>query len=356
MTAQEVAELLWAERQPFTLESVKEFLQKHSLEVEGEVDAFAQTVFEEALERTTRALKALWGVIGYGPYPEASAEIEGSLRNGGRVQAHYSVHSFYNRRVEVKTEGVGPIYLYPPTSLPFTDFSFNACVGRVDFNGWSEYKFHHDQLYVVNDQVFLRECVDNSSGLESALKNVARLRPLLSALGVEDIEEALRKLERLEIGESLIEGPYLLARNDLFWLLKRGSILGDPALDRAVLVGEPVTLTFPEGAISFSAWFPSSREITLKHAIIQWKGEMVYLDEVGPGDIFAKNPIVDAIKAGLNQTFERFRNGEENSLSEVSPKMLAFLKAFVDHENLLQALADRKLRPYVVAELFKGIF
>jgi hypothetical protein len=181
MTAQEVAELLWAERQPFTLESVKEFLQKHSLEVEGEVDAFAQTVFEEALERTTRALKALWGVIGYGPYPEASAEIEGSLRNGGRVQAHYSVHPFYNRRVEVKTEGVGPIYL-------------------------------------------------------------------------------------------------------------------------------------------------------------------------------SKNPIVDAIKAGLNQTFERFRNGEENSLSEVSPKMLAFLKAFVDHENPLQALADRKLRPYVVAELFKGIF
>jgi len=214
---------------------------------------------------------------------------------------------------------------------------------------------NYSGLHVVNDQVFFKEEIGND--LEEALRTVKELRPFLLVLGIEGAEAAFRKLEGLKRGESYVEGFYILAKNDRFWLLKRGPILGDPTLDRAILAGEPVTLTFPGGEISFKAWF-SEDTVNLKQVSIRWAGETVYFDSGVHfyGYIFGKNPIVEAIKTGLDREFGRLEDGARSSLHESSPEMLAFLRAFVSHENPLQALAGGEFRPYVVAEFFTDMF
>ncbi len=123
------------------------------------------------------------------------------------------------------------------------------------------------------------------------------------------------------------------------------------------MAGGPVVLTFPEGEISFRTWF-SEDTVNLKQVSIRWAGETIYFDSGTPfyGYVFSQNPIVEAIKTGLDREFGRLEHGAKNSLYEASPRMLAFLRAFMAHEDPFQALADGEFRPYVVAEFFADMF
>lgn len=167
------------------------------------------------------------------------------------------------------------------------------------------------------------------------------------------MKKAFWKLERLKEGESYVEEPYVLTRNQGYWLLKRGPILGDPSLDGAILAGEPVTLSFPGGEVSFRAWF-SGDTINLKQVSIRWAEEAVGFDSGVHfyGYAFGKNPILEAIKTGLDRELRRLEGGAKTPLYEASPRMLAFLRAFVNHEDPFRALADGEFCPYVVAEFF----
>ncbi len=351
MTAQKVAELLIKERRPFNLEGIKDVLQKRNLEIEGSVDAFAQAVFEEGLRWTMRAIEAFWEVLGNGFSYEVSTQIERGLRNGERMLAWYNRELGGRVRIGLKNKVTATFY--PSRPLPLHKFFLDVAVGDVRFscNTWDVYGnlSNYYDFNVANDQVFFRD-----SSVRDVLKGVASLHPFLSFLGIEGVEAALRKLKELEEGESRIEGRYVLAKNGAHWLLKGGAILGNPTLDKAILAGGPVAFTFPGGDISFSARFPSEKEVTLKQLSIRWAGEAIYFDSVDlfSGHIFANNPIVDAIKAGLRQEFERLEYDEGSPLYKASPRMLAFLRAFMEHEDPLHALADREFRPYVVAEFF----
>jgi hypothetical protein len=84
------------------------------------------------------------------------------------------------------------------------------------------------------------------SDVEEVLEGTRHLLPLLSSMGVEDLEKALEALLALEEGEAKAEGPYVLARGKGLWLLRRGNIFGSPRLDAKFLFGEEVALAYPE--------------------------------------------------------------------------------------------------------------
>jgi hypothetical protein len=356
MTAEEVAELLRKELLPFTPERVKEVLQRRNLEVEGDLDAFTRAVLEEGVKWTTRALEGLWEGLGDAPSPRGMSTIEKWLSDGGRVRvSHLKTRGYPPKgeevRVEIrnKNEGlVDVILLHPPRPLPlFKGFSLSAWAGHLEFTSYAG-------LHVLDDRVFFQE--EDGNDLKEVLWIVTNWRSLFSALGLEDVEAALRKLERLKRGEVCTQGAYVLARNENFWLLKKGPILGDPALDRSIFLGEKTTLSFPGGAFSFRASF-SEDTLDLEEVSVRWGEETVYFSEaLFYGHIFNRNPVVDAIKTGLEREFRKLESGGETPLHEASTRMLAFLRAFVNHEDPLRALADGEFRPYVVAEFFADMF
>lgn len=89
------------------------------------------------------------------------------------------------------------------------------------------------------------------AGHEERLKDVLEgarfLHPFLSEAGFSDLEGALLTLPRLEDGEIRQEGPYVVARKGEDWVLFRGTLFGNPALDGAFLVGDTVALPLREG-------------------------------------------------------------------------------------------------------------
>lgn len=75
-----------------------------------------------------------------------------------------------------------------------------------------------------------------------------------------------RALGYLKKGEAQVKGDYVLARTDADWrhegnwLLRRGTVLGDPGLDKAALLGEVVEFGFPgDVEISFRCRWDSHR-------------------------------------------------------------------------------------------------
>jgi hypothetical protein len=79
-------------------------------------------------------------------------------------------------------------------------------------------------------------------------------------MGFSDLEDAIEALLALGEGEERVEGGYILARSGGFWALWRGTFLGDPNLDVALLAGQKVGLPPIEGvALSFKVRFMCSK-------------------------------------------------------------------------------------------------
>ncbi len=81
--------------------------------------------------------------------------------------------------------------------------------------------------------------------LEKALRVAEKLEPLLSHIGLDGMAKALEALGELKEREARVEEPYVLARDEGLWLMRRGAILGDLELDKEVLLGREVSLSFP---------------------------------------------------------------------------------------------------------------
>lgn len=82
----------------------------------------------------------------------------------------------------------------------------------------------------------------------------------LRHMGLSDLEDAIEALLALGEGEERVEGGYILARSGGFWALWRGTFLGDPNLDVALLAGQKVGLPPIEGvALSFKVRFMCSK-------------------------------------------------------------------------------------------------
>jgi len=335
---------------PFSLRS---FIDERNLDVEEDLDTFFEQVSKLVRERTEEGVRALFQSLG-APFP---LEVERRLRGGLWVRLQYSSDSKDGVLGKLKlVRSVGD-KLKEELEVPFFDyweigsFDLHTLRGTVDFHTPSG-------LHITRGNAYLKAF--SQVYVEKALNTARGLRPFLSVMDLPDLEGALKVLAELRPGESRIQGDYVLARNEA-WLLRRGLVFRDPALDGAFLLGEPVTLSFPgDVEISFRATWES--RVALEDLRIRWGEEEVVFGGVRfSASVFDENPVAWAIQNGLRLEVRSFEEGwgllrTGRELADVyTPKMWAFLKAFARHEDPFHALAEGRLHAHVTGEFFLGL-
>lgn len=353
LTVQEAVEAM--ERGLFgkSLPSLRSFLDGRNLDVEEDLDTFYGQVLRVVRERTEEGVRALFQSLG-ATFP---LEVEERLRNGLWVRLRYSPDSkvgLVGKLALVDSRGGD---LEEELSVPFFDywgmgsFELHTLRGALDFRT----RFG---LHIVRGNAYLRALSQRS--VEEALNTARGLRPFFSAVELPDLGGAIEVLAELKPGESRIEGDYVLARGD-GWLLRRGLIFRDPSLDKALLLGGPVTLSFPgDVEISFRATWEAG--VILKDLRIRWgEEEADFSGRYFRASVFVENPVAQAIQDGLRLEVRSFEEGWGPPLmgrewtDVYSPRMWAFLKAFAYHEDPFRALAEGRFHAHVTGELFLGL-
>lgn len=336
--------------------------------MEGNLAKSTQEVLEEGLRQTLGVLEKTQEALGIPPLPEA----EDYLRKGG------GVHFFYYTPKTSKAKAQINVMLYDETGLVSGKNSyflsidpsprgFNLLLERgytsirtlpgdgAIFRGQAR-KISGNFGVVANRPFFRGQSIEDYRDFTHFIK---ALRPVLFAMGATDIEEALDSLLLLKEGDVQVKNGYILAKKKNFWFLNRGPILGDPDLDRTLVRGKPVTLSFPGDVgitfkVSLDKRFAETDELYIPYTHIRWGNETVIVGGgsrfcVGAVDRFSLSKV---IKSNLEEEIGRFEKGADSHLADHSPEMLAFLKAFVRHENPFCALAEGSFTFHVKAEFF----
>jgi hypothetical protein len=182
------------------------------------------------------------------------------------------------------------------------------------------------------------------------------LEPFFSAVGLDGLPEALQALKGLGKEKSRTEGSYVLARGKDFWVMKKGPIFGDPELDGALLLERELSLAFPGGVeIAFKAyWFDIDMVVFLPYAHFRLGGESIYVEQTWTRrSVFRKDPVTSLLREAVMREFEILEvQGTNAVLEHLSPKTLAFLRAFAMSESPFRDLAEGRLQAYATAELF----
>jgi hypothetical protein len=343
MNACEIAQLLRDRQRHFSPKEVQRVVQELGLEEKVDVEALAHEVVEEGRKWTMGVLAGLWEVLKVPPPPE----VEEALRQGGRVQISYAVPEGDEKEAYLwvavtnpKKRPDGGIDL-PPPELPMGYFFFGASIGLVEINT--------DHLHATGERAFFR---DEQGDIEGALNEAKALRPILSAMGLGDLENALEKLAELEEGEVRAEGPYVLARGGGVWALRRGTLLGDLRLDGAFLLGEEVRVSFGEVEVSLKPkWFWGIVELEYMRFRL---GEEEVLLENERDEALAeeKDPIGWIIRERVKRELGRMERMRGSPLDKNSARMVALLKALAQRKEPFWELARGELQALVAAELF----
>lgn len=348
-----VAQFLEDNARPFTPREIRKAIERKDIHVGGDLEAFIWEVQERGLTKTREILEVLWGFLDIPPLDG----VEKWLRDGALLEAWGStpgapdldvaiVMDYGDSRSVVQRKSFSGARQY------FDLTSFNAKAGLETIHSLSF-------VYGVKERAVFE--VSSLNHLESYLERLRGLRPILSAMGLSDLEGAVERLPKLEKGESRIEGPYVLARDENpwggdIWVLRRGPIFGIPELDGTLLTKREATLRFP-GDVEFSfriAWMLGS--MSFDRLRIRWGEEEV--DFRHPHMIsahsLAKNPVTEAIQSGLIAEIAKLEvHGKSEQFRYLpSPKMLALLKAFSKHEDPFGALAEGRLLAHAKAEFF----
>ncbi len=404
MEAREVIRVLEENLLPFTEENVRAIIDVYP---PGAND-LVEEVLEEGVRRSMRALDAIWEALGSFPDDSVRKTAEAFLRNEGGVELHclpkYLLCPDGDEECIEDEEGdeEGPVlrgsveegaggslgeevpgkrnfpegelaeemvamvrfvrkfgdlsledgYTLLPVSGPFRVLVAKIKPGLVEIGIDSG-------LHAVNDRVFFQGKSPEEVG--KALRGVEALRPYFSHADLADLGKALLALQGLGEGEARTEGPYLVAQSGR-WFLRRGLMLGDPELDRDLISGKPVTLSFP-GDVGLSLRASLERDgvepwkLRLLEVGIRYKGEDVRLDaRFSPVDVLRDDPVFEAVQTVLQRELKsleiKLRSPLASSLDACSPKMLAFLKAFVRSEDPLRDLGEGRLQACATAELF----
>ena len=145
---------------------------------------------------------------------------------------------------------------------------------------WGEGAVKVNTLYLeARDERAFFMTRGESGALSETLALVRGLSPLFQALGLGDLEEALLALGDLKTGAKT-NGAYVLisdAEREVL-ALRRGSLLGDPGLDKAFLLGEEVVLPYPEGEVALLGGVSATNSLVVSGFRVRWR------DEVFPRD------------------------------------------------------------------------
>jgi hypothetical protein len=303
---------------------VKAAIADLRLKVEGDPEALVAQVLEEAWEETRRVLEGFWGALGVLSPPPV---VEKALREGEWVEASCSEPPQGQGQLVLWLRERGAtvhLSLSRPLPVPLEGFSLKARVGRVEAHVATA-------LFVRKGRAYLRTF--RPEEVEEALGRVKALRPLFLALDLGDLERALEALLNLEEGEARMWGPYFLARELSFRALRRGTLFGNPALDKAFLLTGEATLSYAHGvaiALRSSLW---KHSITLLGMELRWGREAVRVGATPGGDWNAldRNPVASLVRRGLYWGLERPRTTS-------SPKMEALVQELRESEDPLEAL------------------
>jgi hypothetical protein len=256
-------------------------------------DILVRGVLEALCAHTKEALSGLWEVLGTPP----PRDLEDRLTKNG--------------------------FSYPFSDRPLEGFSLHARPGLVSLDSASG-------LRIINRRTFLKTASRKS--LERTWEGVKALCPLLTTMGLSGLEDAVKALLGLEEGEGRAEGGYLLARSGGFWALWRGTFLGDPSLDVALLAEREVVLPSVEGvALSFKVRFMCSK-VYIDRLDIGWEGGSRPIKGSGmlSESLFAQRSVVRLLQKELGEVLKGSkRHAQGLPFQEFPPKVLDGLRAFI---------------------------
>jgi hypothetical protein len=337
-------------------EAVPKLVRKLDLKVEGDREAFAKEVAEEATKETRAVLNELWRNFGIFALPP---EVEEAIGNGDLVEVWYPNYwKGLPERVAVETKESfyrdGALLLLPPNHPGSGGFAFEVKVwaGLVEAQVQKEtVESHTSGLVVRGEGVYFK--TKDPEEVARVLEGVRYLRPFLSARGLGGLEGALEELAGLEEGEVRAKGEYVVARKGGLWVLGRGPFLGDPLLDGALLLGERVRLRFPDDVeLSFRGRFRGA-VIALEEVEIRWgegvvnfgtyRGFYAFINERDERRDERKSigPIGRAIRRGLEYepwTFPQWTFAQYIERGREAPWMVDLLWALGNSEDPLEIL------------------
>jgi hypothetical protein len=353
----------------FVPEHVRWVIETYNLEAEDK-ETLIQEVLTEGLERTVNIVHTFFETVSDAPLPKEVEGIKGHLQRGETVSAwcfsDWSKNPLGGTQTYVDVgDGKNALKFSLCGSGVLKGLQLTAFTGVVNL-----YATDNDSPVTRTKDLSLGSwCGDGQAffmgnkeeALEKALEIAASLRPVLSVMGLSDLEEKFAVLGAMREGERRIEGDYTLIRDRQVWFLKRGSFMGDPDLDRALLEGEFITLTFPGNVeIAFKAEFSFDAQ-HLAHKVSLTQGHFRFGEEIarfGPEDGFfsflmGANNIEFALRYGLSRKFDRWeRTGDGSFFEGLSPKAIASLKALAELKDPFWFLAKGEFYAHSTAQLF----
>jgi len=318
------------------------------LGIGGDLEELTRRVLAEGAREAVRAIEGFFDALDI-PRPDLS-KVEACLRSGCEVEVSpvfrdggwgldLCVKSPDRKRVESWHHA-------SPAVVSLNGLKLDAMAGLVTLGN------NHD-FVIVGEAAFFK--ARERERIEVSREAVESLRPFLSALGHEGLPEAFGRLGSLEKGESRLEGRYVLACGEDFWALRDWPIMGDPALDGAILLERDVRLDFPGGVeISFRVlWCERSATSALAYVRLGLGEESFQVDSPRSWTAVCERDIVTNLVQGV--IAEELEDAEMTGWLRPEPpsaRMLAFLKAFVEREAPFKALAEGSFLPHATAELF----
>lgn len=299
----------------------------------------------EARKRIGEVLEGLRESLGIpSPLPPRLAKIleRGEslvLATPHNLPAHVEIGT---ERDEVLLRTPSPIEIWPPASLKGSkggDVAFDVGIPYAVFARRGRVSFYSPDY----------------ENTKRAHRLVKAFRPLFRALGLEDLEEAFEALTTLKDGEARVEGAYVLARRGERWALRRGTVFGDPLLDKAFLLGEEeLAFSYPEGLNIAFTTDPLGHKVKIRAIKVRWGEETA---SYYPAEHRGPAPGVEAIDEGLPGTL--IQAGLKDWLGKptrpkYSPRMEALLRELSERENPLEAPKEpdffRKVHLQALAE------
>jgi hypothetical protein len=278
---------------------------------------FVEKVLEEARRTTEEALSGLWTLLG----AEPSRRVRETLVRGDWLKAWLS--GLERETLSVQLLGKGLVESYPVREPLPPSFKLEARAGRVEVL--------LSELQARRERAYLR--TTRPEGAREALEDAKALRPLFLALGLADLEPALALLRAMGDEEVRHEGPYLLFRSGNLRILRRGSLFGDPELDKKFLLGEEAKLTLAtEVEVSFRKR-PWDSDVSPVEVEVRWQGDSVRLWVSLRGAELDKRPVPRALAKGL------WIDGEKLAAT-LPPRTRALVRELKKMRNPLKALED----------------
>jgi len=353
--AQRVIQILKDTNRSLNSNEVQWALRQLDLKAETDIEDLTQKVQEIGRKRAVEIAKSLWEVFDL-PMP---LEVESCLQKGGLVFVQWGSRS--KGKIEAMLQVNDP--QGPAREMHFSLPNYPLSEEWSKLTVWTdgalyEYSWVPFGLRAKEGRAIL--LVQDQSGLKKLSESVDALHPLFVTMDLGDIGEAIEELAKLKSGKTAVFGDYVMAKNKDSLILRKGPIFGDPYLDGELLAGREVSLTFPGGVeISLRAlWGIGAVEV--EYVNIRLEGEEVRLEMRRPnaggvGLPLEKDPITGLIQSKLRREIELFEAGRNPSLDELSPMMLAFIRALAEHEDPFEALTEGRFHAYVAAELFSEL-